>query len=651
MAIKLEDVCGLLEQSLDCLLLIDEAGRVVYFSDQLAREMTDEAGADLRGRLVHEVLSGARLQAVESALAALSKGGPPELVSLETRPGRPSILLRAVTQKGEDGRLFLFWGSRFATLDDRADTDGRERAKELACIYAAAELVVTSNTIEHFLTHLPDHLRNGMQHPEHVRVYSIFQGREYGAEPETGDFIQTDLVLDDEVHGSIRVSYDRDDLEFLPHEQRMLDEIARMLMRARRREELELNIGAREEELNRERLKLKTVNSYLADVNTGLQEAKTRLETMFQAIPDTVAIIDRERSVVMTNKDKFVPGNKCHETFFDSDHPCVDCRLERIRKQKTPITMEIQHDDCFYEVHALPVFDKDHEVTGILEFYRDISDRKHYEQELQQADKLASLGQLVSGIGHEINNPNQFIRGNVKIVRQAMDDILPIVDAYYESHPDLKIARLDYSFFRQHIITLIDDMANGSARIKGIVDALKRFARRDEGLLIDVVDLNAIIREGVRLVHNQIHKNADVTLDLTEDLPEFTGNVQKIEQVLVNLIINASQAIPEGRRGLIEVATDYNDAEVIMRVSDNGSGMSEGTLKQLFDPFFTTKRARGGTGLGLAIAYRIVEEHGGSLTVVSKLGEGTTFTTTIPYRRRNGGEGTSPAGTSNGTRP
>ena len=127
--------------------------------------------------------------------------------------------------------------------------------------------------------------------------------------------------------------------------------------------------------------------------------------------------------------------------------------------------------------------------------------------------------------------------------------------------------------------------------------------------------------------------------------------MQKIEQVLVNLIINASQAIPEGRRGLIEVATDYNDAEVIMRVSDNGSGMSEGTLKQLFDPFFTTKRARGGTGLGLAIAYRIVEEHGGSLTVVSKLGEGTTFTTTIPYRRRNGGEGTSPAGTSNGTRP
>ena len=128
-----------------------------------------------------------------------------------------------------------------------------------------------------------------------------------------------------------------------------------------------------------------------------------------------------------------------------------------------PITLENQATTTSsYEVHALPIFDKNHEVDGIIEFYRDISDKRNYEQQLQQADKLASLGQLVSGIGHEINNPNQFIRGNVKIIRQAMDDILPLVDEYYKTHPDLKVARLNYDFFRQHVITLIDDMSNGS---------------------------------------------------------------------------------------------------------------------------------------------------------------------------------------------
>ena len=182
---------------------------------------------------------------------------------------------------------------------------------------------------------------------------------------------------------------------------------------------------------------------------------------------------------------------------------------------------------------------------------------------------------------------------------------------------------------------MIEDMANGSERIKGIVEGLRRFARRDEGLLIDTVDLNAIIKESVRLAHNQIHKTADVELRLAEDVPQFKGNVQKIQQVLINLIINASQAIPEERRGMIEIVTAHDDAHVIVEMRDNGSGMSERTIKQIFDPFFTTKRARGGTGLGLSIVYRIVEEHGGTISVASNIGEGTIFTIRIPYRKPN----------------
>jgi|GEM_PF-1291942 len=651
MTVTLEDLCGLLKRSFfDYLFLLDDGGNVVYMSDPLADETTEGSDGDLRGRSVDDVLAGAPLDAVKATMERLERDGGPELVTWETRSGGPSIMLRAVMESGEHGRLFMFWGNRFATLDHLTDPDHRERAKELACLYAVDEWLEVSRSIEAFLTGLPRYLREGMQHPEHVRVYSVYQGREYGTRPDTEPTLWTDLVFDGEVRGSICVAYERDDLEFLPDERRMMDTIAGMIEQSLERTELRRDIDRQMEELSRERLKAETINSYLNDIHAGFEESETRLRTMFQAIPDTVAIIDRDRNVVMTNLGDYAPGNTCHGTFFDSDRPCADCRLAQVLEQKTPITHETQHEDRFYEVHTIPIFDKNDAVDGILEFHHDISDKRRYEQQLQQADKMASLGQLVSGIGHEINNPNQFIRGNVKIIKQAMEDILPLLDAYYETHPDLKIARLDYPFFRDHIVTLIDDMANGSARIKGIVDALKRFARRDEGLLVDTVDLNATIRESVRLVHNQICKTADVKLDLADGLPEFDGNIQKIEQVIVNLMINAGQSIPEGTRGVIEVTTEFDDTDVIARVSDNGSGMSERTAKQIFDPFFTTKRARGGTGLGLSIVYRVVEEHGGKVSVSSKLGEGTTFTATFPHKRKDSGGQAGPSGDSPGSR-
>ncbi len=406
---------------------------------------------------------------------------------------------------------------------------------------------------------------------------------------------------------------------------------------AERLRELEREIESRTREVEEQRQKLSTINASMDRTNREWEESKHRLETIFQAIPDNVALIDRQHTVVMTNRKNVAAGNKCYRTFFNRDVPCKDCRLSRILKVKTPITLEVKHGDIYYEANALPIFNPEHEVEGIIEFYRDITLEKTYERQLQQADKLASLGQLVSGIGHEINNPNQFIRGNVKIIQQAFEGILPILDEYYAQHPDLKIARLKYEFFREHILVLVNDMAHGSERIKEIVEGLKRFARRDEGLLIDAVDANTILDAARRLVHNEVNKFADIELDLAADLPIITGNAQKIEQVIVNLLINAGQAMPEGRRGRIRASTRAEGANVVIEVQDNGKGMSEQTIKRIFEPFFTTRRAGGGTGLGLAIAYRIVEEHGGSIAVASKLDVGTTFKISLPMKPAGGG--------------
>jgi signal transduction histidine kinase len=569
----------------------------------------------------------------------------------------PSIPLRAGFVYDETGCLFLFFGNKNVRLNKQNGWEKDERIKELACLYNVAELIEISSTVEEFFTKLPRVLGAGMMHPEEVVVYSVYQGVEYGQMPASEHGLSVDLVVAKQSKGMIKVGYHNDSHSLLPEEQKMLDEIGRMLNLALERKELrerlvtmekeELDyakrlttlkreIEKRTNELEEQRSKLDIVNSYLDRVKGGWEEAKVRLETMFKAIPDEVVLIDKRRRIVMTNRENVEPGAYCYHVFFHRDKPCEDCRLARILKDKTPLTLTMKRDDKYLQVHALPVYNHDHEVEGILEFYRDITLEKTYDQQLQQADKLASLGQLVSGIGHEINNPNQFIRGNIKIIKQSLEDVLPIVDAYCEEHPDLKVARLEYPFFRQHIMTLVDDMAHGSERIKGIVEGLRTFVRKDEGLHIDTVDINTLIEASARLVHNEVHKHADIKLDLAERLPTFKGNSQKVEQVLVNLLVNAGDAMPDGKQGVITVRTAMEDDVIVVEVEDNGSGMSEKTLKQIFDPFFTTKRSKGGTGLGLAIAYRIIEEHGGTISVGSKPGIGTKFTIRIPAREASG---------------
>jgi signal transduction histidine kinase len=532
-----------------------------------------------------------------------------------------------------------------------SDQEKNERVTQLACLYAVADWIEASPSVDAFFTHLHEVLAPGLRHAGDVVVFATYQGRTWGEPPATLDCLTTQLSVACEDCGEIRVAY-RDPRHTLhSSEQRMLAEIGRTLSLALERKELRERMAHQQEaqaevrrhvtalerqiaegtrELDEQRARLAGIDAQLRHVNRSWEDAKTRLATLFSGLPDDAALISRDRTVVMTSQRPFEPGVPCHKTFFGRDTPCVDCRLTRVTRQKAPITMTFQHGGRHLQVHALPIFTQDHEVDGVLEYYRDITREKTNELQEQQADRLASLGQLVSGIGHEINNPNQFIRGNVKIVQQALEDMLPIVDAWYADHPDLKIARLPYPFFRQHIMTLVADMAHGSERIKSIVEGLRRFARREEGLLTDSVDLNALVEASTRLVHNEVHKRADIELVLSPDLPTFTGNCQKIEQVIVNLLVNAAQAMPDERRGHITVRTRHEEDQAVLEVEDDGKGMNAATLKQIFEPFFTTKRGRGGTGLGLAITHRIVDEHRGVILVRSTPGQGTCFTLRFP---------------------
>ncbi|NLT67197.1 MAG: hypothetical protein GXX84_11385 [Acidobacteria bacterium] len=256
------------------------------------------------------------------------------------------------------------------------------------------------------------------------------------------------------------------------------------------------------------------------------------------------------------------------------------------------------------------------------------------QQQLVQSEKLVSLGRLSAGMAHEINNPIQFIQGNMRILSEAMDCMLPIMDRYVETNPDFKVARLDYPVFRQHITVLLKDMSNGTVRISDIVRDLKKFARAEEGTYNDLVDVNDAIQSSMRLVHNKI-KRHKIKLALDPSLPKIKGSGNKIEQVIVANLINAAEALGDRQDGIIEVTTsrDKEATRVTVCIADNGPGMTEEVKNRLFDPFFTTKQKTGGMGLGLSVAYGIIKDHQGWIDVDTKLGEGTTLQYHFPAAR------------------
>jgi signal transduction histidine kinase len=255
-------------------------------------------------------------------------------------------------------------------------------------------------------------------------------------------------------------------------------------------------------------------------------------------------------------------------------------------------------------------------------------------KQLVHNEKQASLGQLVAGIAHEINNPIQFIHANMAVLSEAMGDVLPVLDARNAALPSLRIARLDYPFFRKQLPTLLGDMSEGAARIAAIVRDLKTFARRDEGRLDDRVDLNEAVRTSMRLLHAQL-KRLRVVEDLDPDLPRVEGNLTQLEQVVVNAVQNAAQALEGRSEGEVRVRTrvEREGSHVRLSVEDNGPGIAPDVRGRIFDPFFTTKQRTGGTGLGLAITYGIVEQHRGRIEVDTEVGAGTAFHFLLPLNR------------------
>lgn len=259
---------------------------------------------------------------------------------------------------------------------------------------------------------------------------------------------------------------------------------------------------------------------------------------------------------------------------------------------------------------------------------------KVHQQQLVQADKMVSLGILVSGVAHEINNPNAVIGLNLAVIAEAWLKALPVLEEYYQDQGDFSLGAMNYSEMRSHIPILLDETNVASDRIMTIVQDLKAFSTKGTEEVPTDVDLNAVVRSAKGLVAKHLEDSTKhFSVDYAPDLPPVQGVFHKLEQVIVNLLLNAGEAL-ENMEQTVSVSTTF-DAEngtVQVTVRDEGCGIDSENLAHITDPFFTTKRASGGTGLGLSVSSRIVEEHNGSLTFHSRTSGGTTAILSLPVR-------------------
>ncbi len=284
--------------------------------------------------------------------------------------------------------------------------------------------------------------------------------------------------------------------------------------------------------------------------------------------------------------------------------------------------------------------------SGILLYYiatfTDITESKKSAREAElrrnqliQADKMASLGILVSGVAHEINNPTNFIMLNAPIIKEVWQAVQPHIDELYSKEPEMQLAGLPYQEMRDTIPSLFDGIMDGAARIKDIVSGLKDFARQDMPGHESSVDVNEAVYASLSLLANMLKKSTrKLNVEYGEKLPRIKIIRQRLEQVIINLVQNSCQALESPMKG-ISISTYQEKDNVVIEVKDEGHGIPEENLDHIIDPFFTTKRDSGGTGLGLSISAGIVHEYGGNLEFESKLGVGTKVRIVLPEEKKN----------------
>ena len=274
------------------------------------------------------------------------------------------------------------------------------------------------------------------------------------------------------------------------------------------------------------------------------------------------------------------------------------------------------------------------EETGQLKSRHRLAEEalKESQQQLQQAQKMEALGTLVAGVAHEINNPINLIMYNLPLIQKIWFDFLPVLMEQKKVFPDQKFGGFTYEFLADNLPQLVADMDMAANRVAKIVSDLKNFSKQSNVAEKSALQVNTAVKNALRLAQTTLRKSGvQIELELDEGLPLMQGNLQSIEQIILNIIINAIQAI-DHENGIIRIRSGLQkkDGRILIAVSDNGCGISAAVADKLFLPFVTDKQEEGGTGLGLSVTYGLVQAHGGDISFETRKGKGTTFKISMP---------------------
>ena len=421
------------------------------------------------------------------------------------------------------------------------------------------------------------------------------------------------------------------------------------------RDTLEIRVKERTTELIKTNEHLEQEIDERKHIENKLRKSGERFQALTESTSDWIWEVDANGIYTYASpkvKDLlgYEPGEVMGKTPFDFMPPDeaerIKLKFNAIVDSQKPFSklekVNIHKDGQLIalETSGVPIFDANGELSGYRGIDRDITEenklRRESEYRLQQviqADKLASLGEMVAGVAHEINNPNSFITYNVPLLEETWQMFEPLISEYASAHPKRRISGFRIEELCKDMLELIQDIKIGSDRISKIVSNLKDFARLDESTQIQPVQVNEMIEKTMAIVGAQVRKSiGNVKMDLEPDLPKIQGHFQKLEQVMANLVTNAVHAIPDKDKGRLSVATRHIGrlGSVLVEVEDNGIGMERGMIERIFEPFFTTRRDAGGTGLGLSVSYGLIQEHSGVIGVLSRPGLGTRFTLYLP---------------------
>lgn len=361
-----------------------------------------------------------------------------------------------------------------------------------------------------------------------------------------------------------------------------------------------------------------------AKLYNAVLQGKKEWEETFRAVSDMLIFVDLDETIIRFNKSvslffeqnsQSLIGKNCYDLLtFDREKKSP---LKETYETKEPSSCQITfHNQRICDLYTYPVFNEKTEMYGVIIYMKDVTEKVYTEAQLIQSSKLAAIGEMAAGVAHELNSPLTAILGNSQLLMRKVEKGTPT--------------------YQQ-----LEDIKNCGDRCKNIIRNLLTFSRQDH-CIFEECSLNFAVEQVLTLVRYQVEQQSiKIVKELDSGLPFVEGSIQQIEQVVINFLLNAKDAVLDSDNPKKEIIIKTGEKEidgksfVYLSVIDNGIGIHEKDMTEIFNPFFTTKEAIKGNGLGLSVSLGIAKMHGGTIEVLSEKGSGSTFTLLLPKEVSN----------------